>query len=124
MPIAFVSQALGHTNIKTTRIYAQILDNSVIDAMKVIQQKNKLDTGLSLSYDDAVKLLNIRNNSKYWEEEARKVYKKLPSDHQNIIIGKIRDAGKQISLSELYKKLVNYYLSISKIDEAFNRKTG
>ena len=39
MPIETVSKMLGHNNIKTTQIYARVIDSKVSSDMQVLRQK-------------------------------------------------------------------------------------
>lgn len=39
VPIESVSQMLGHTNIKTTQIYAKVVERKVSDDMKLLKEK-------------------------------------------------------------------------------------
>jgi site-specific recombinase XerD len=48
VPIETVSKMLGHTDIRTTQIYAQILDNKVGDDMAVLEAKLGQETALAM----------------------------------------------------------------------------
>ena len=43
VPIETVSKLLGHTSIKTTQIYAKVIEQKVIDDMKQLKEKLKID---------------------------------------------------------------------------------
>ena len=43
VPIETVSKILGHTSLKTTQIYAKILDKKISDDMDLLQTKLSID---------------------------------------------------------------------------------
>ena len=92
VPIETVSKMLGHTNIKTTQIYARITDNKVSHDMAVLAEK--LNVGKDKEYmsiHDLIKKWNISTDK--WENDwwtrLEELWYHLDKDKQVAIISQI-----------------------------------
>ena len=59
VPIETVSKLLGHTSIKTTQIYAKVIEQKVSDDMKQLREKLKIDKSSNRKTGE----INVSNQS-------------------------------------------------------------
>jgi len=52
VPIETVSKLLGHTSIKTTQIYAKVIEQKVSDDMKTLRERIQSDNATKIKNND------------------------------------------------------------------------
>jgi hypothetical protein len=131
VPLETVSKMLGHTNLKTTQIYARILNSKISNDMTVLAGKMR---GLNFKLQDsniqhvasienmikALKIPSGRVSDVIWENLIAKVWNKLSNIEKQSFASEIENREiKPKTLRDFYVALIDYFLERQTTNHSF-----
>jgi hypothetical protein len=121
VPIETVSKMLGHTNLRTTQIYARILNSKISNDMAELARKmKKLDMKLEFSSQhmaslesviETLKIPSGRASDAIWENLTTKVWNKLSNIEKQAFISELESReNKPKTFHDFHVTLMDYFL--------------